>query len=106
MKVVELLALDVVQAGMKVAEAVLDHAGKMLVPAGAEVSEVMLNGLRRREVASLKVEREVEENPAALEARRAMETGRLERIFRQAGDAVETRTLFQAVLNHRMAGDQ
>ena len=106
MKVLEVLALEAVQPGMKVADAVVDDSGRVLVPAGADVTEAMLASLLRREVVSIKVELEVEEDPAAREAHRAMIVSRLDRIFRKAGDAAETRTLYQAVLDHRMENPQ
>ena len=102
MKVLEILALEAVKPGMKVAEAVVDEGGRVLVPVGAEVTESMLAGLARRDIASIKVEHQVEEDPAAREAHRAVISARLDRLFRQAGDAPETRTLYQAVLAHRM----
>lgn len=102
MKVLEVLALEVVKPGMKIAAAVVDEGGRVLVPVGAEVTEAMLAGLARRDIASIKVEHEVEEDPAARAAHRAVITTRLDRLFRMAGDALATRTLYQAVLAHRM----
>lgn len=106
MKVLEVLALEALKPGMKVAEAVVDEGGRVLVPVGAEVTESMLAGLGRRDIASIKVEHEVEEDPAARAAHRAAITSRLDRIFRKAGDAPETSTLYQAVLEHRMENPQ
>lgn len=102
MKRTEWLALEAVQPGMKVAEAVLDSSGQLLVPAGAEVSESVLAGLARRAVSAIKVEYEVEEDPVAREARRKAVSSQLDQLFRRAGEAVETRTLYEAVLAHRL----
>jgi hypothetical protein len=102
MKRVEVLALEAVQPGMKVAVAVLDGGGRVLVPAGAEVSSSMLASLARREVAAIAVELEVEEDPALREAQRIAHAARLDELFRKAGDAPETRTLYEAVLAHRL----
>ena len=102
MKMAEVLTLETVQPGMKVAEAVLDDGGHLLVPAGAEVSESMLAGLARRAVSAIKVECEVEEDPVAREARRKAVSSHLDHLFRQAGEAAETRTLYEAVLAHRL----
>lgn len=102
MKKIEALALEAVQAGMKVAEAVLDDGGRVLVPAGAEVSASMLTSLARREVATIMVEHEVEEDPAQREAHRIAVAARLGELFRKAGDGPETRTLYEAVLAHRL----
>lgn len=102
MKVVETLPLNEAAAGMRLAAAVLDEAGHVLVPAGAELSESMLQGLQRRDVVEVVVEREVEEDPAAQAAYRAKLTAQLDHLFRKAGDADETRALYQAVLDYRM----
>ena len=102
MKTVEHLALDALLVGMKVAEAVFDAGGNLLVPAGAEITESMLTGLRRREVDGVKVVREIEEDPAVTESRHSAVVASLDRIFRKAGDTAETRTLYQALLNHRL----
>ena len=106
MKVLEVLTLDALQVGMKIAEAVLDDGGRILVPAGADITDSMLISLRRRDVTSVKVEQQIEEDPATLEAHRVVISTRLARIFRKAGDAAETRTLYQAVLDHRMENPQ
>ena len=48
MKMVQHLALEALLAGMKVAEAVLDKSGNVLVPAGAEITDSMLSGHLRK----------------------------------------------------------
>ena len=100
------MSLDALVPGMKVAEAVVDKGGNVLVPAGAEITESMLSGLGRREVAGVKVEFEVAEDPALAEARRVATAASLDQIFRKAGAAPETRTLYQAVLTYRLGDCQ
>lgn len=102
MRVLATIAIGDAQSGMRLAEAVADAMGQVLVPAGSELTESMLQGLRRREIATLKVEREIEEDPAAREARRARVVEQLDRIFRKAGDGAETRQLYQAILDFRL----
>jgi hypothetical protein len=102
MKIVETLPIGEVVPGMYLAQAVMDDGGRVLVPAGAEVSESMLNSLQRRDVAELTVEREVEEDPAEREAFRAKLVEHLDRLFRKAGDAAETRVLYQSILDFRL----
>jgi len=102
MKTIASLPLDQIQPGMKVAQPLNDDGGRVLVPAGVEVSEGMLASLLRRDVAALTVEIEVEEEPAAREAHRAKLVGQLDHLFRQAGEAPETRLIYQAVLDFRM----
>ena len=103
MKVRTLLPLAEVLVGQRLAEAVLDAAGHVLVPAGTEISESLLQGLRRREVAAVEVEREIEADPAAEENRRAQLALRLDQLFRKAGDGVGTRQLYAAVLDSQLA---
>lgn len=98
----ETLAIGDVQPGWRLAVAVIDDTGRVLVPAGAELTESMLHGLKRREIAELLVEREVEEDPAAGQARRARMEEQLDQLFRKAGDGVETRVLYQTLLDFRL----
>lgn len=102
MKVLETIAIGDAQPGLRLAEAVADAMGQVLVPAGSELTESMLLGLRRREVATLTVEREIEEGSAAREARQAKVVEQLDRLFRKAGEGAETRQLYQAILDFRL----
>lgn len=102
MKTIATLPLDEVRPGMKVAKALHDDGGRILVPAGAEVSESMLSSLQRRAVGELSVEFERQEDPAEREAHRARLVAQLDHLFRQAGEAPETRLIYQAVVDFRM----
>lgn len=102
MKIRESLALDQVTVGERLAEPVLGDGGNVLLPAGAELTESMLASLQRRGVAMLMVEREVAEDPAALEARRQALTAQLDHLFRHAGEGRAVQALYQAVLAFRM----
>lgn len=102
MKIVETMAIADVLPGMHVALAVTDPAGRVLVPAGAELSDSLLQGLVRRDVVELVVEREVEEDPVERENFRMQLAGRLDTLFRKAGDGQETRMLYQFILDFRM----
>lgn len=102
MKVLETIAIGDAQPGLRLAEAVADAMGQVLVPAGSELTESMLLGLRRREVATLTVEREIEEGSAAREARQAKVVEQLDRLFRKAGEGAETRQLYRAILDFRL----
>ena len=94
--------IDELQPGMRLAAAVTDAGGQVLLPAGAELTESMLQGLRRRDVAELLIETEINEDPAALEARCAVLKKQLEQLFRNAGGGVETTVLYQAILEFRL----
>lgn len=102
MKIAETLAIENVQPGMQLAEAILDEMGRTLMPAGVELSEGTLKALARREVSVLTVVREVDEDPAEREAALAKIVARTNHLFRKAGEGVETRLLFQAIVDFRM----
>lgn len=102
MNVVESRMLADIQPGMRLAEDVSDDAGRVLLPAGCELTESTLLGLARRGIESLRVVCEVEEDPAAREACRAQTCAELDQLFRKAGDGHETRLLYQAILDFRM----
>ena len=102
MNIVESMAITDVQPGMRLAEDVLDSAGRVLVPSGCQLTESTLGSLVRREIESLRILREVEESPAAREACRALAAAQLDQLFRKAGDGHETRLLYQAILDFRV----
>lgn len=98
----ELLAIADVQPGMRLAVAVSDDAGRLLVPAATELTEAALESLRRRGIFQLQIEREVTVDPAVLASQRVEIEEQLARLFRNAGEGAETRTLYQAVLAFRL----
>lgn len=102
MIVLATIAIGDARPGMRLAEAVADALGQVLVPAGSELSESLLQNLRRHELATLTVEREVEDGSAAREAQRAKVVEQLDRLFRKAGDGAETRQLYRAILDFRL----
>ncbi|UCV01814.1 hypothetical protein [Dechloromonas denitrificans] len=103
MKTVETVAIGDVRPGMRLAEALLDESGRVLVPGGCELTDSMVHGLMRRDIAELTIEREIEEDPATRAAREARVIAQLDRLFRKAGDGLETRQLYRAILDFRMA---
>lgn len=102
MKIREILPIDNVSPGAWLAEAVMDSAGRMLVPAGTELTGQMLDALKRRNIPALLVEREQDEDPAVQEARRHEIEQILSQRFQRAGEGAETRVLYQAVLTFCM----
>lgn len=102
MKIHEKLPLDQVELGTFLAEPVIDEMGRVLVPGGSELTESILRSLARREITELSVLREVEEDAAEREAYRLKRVEELDKVFRKAGDGVETRALYQAILDCRM----
>lgn len=101
MKKIETLTIGELQPGMRVAVAVSDVAGRVLLPAGAEISESTISSLERRDIETVSVELEVEEDPGALEARHLKLLADLDLLFRKAGEGSATRALYQAVAAYR-----
>ncbi|MBS1139709.1 MAG: hypothetical protein H6R13_1162 [Proteobacteria bacterium] len=99
MKNKETLSINDAMPGMLLAEAVMDDAGRVLVPAATALTESMLQGLVRRNIVELVIESEVDEDPAAALVRRAKIEETLAHRFRKAGDASGTRSLYQAVFD-------
>jgi hypothetical protein len=97
----ETLSIDVVQPGMRLAAAVADANGQVLLPIGAELTESMLHSLHRRGIAELLIETEVAEDPAVVQARREALKTQLAQLFRKAGNGAETKALYQAILEFR-----
>ncbi len=102
MKTKEKMAIDQVESGDCLAEALIDGSGRILIPAGAELTDSLLEALRRRGVSELLVERPVELDQAARVAMQARIEQRLSRLFRQGGEGLETRLLYLAVRDFRL----
>ncbi|WP_434516390.1 hypothetical protein AB6Q56_07190 [Dechloromonas sp. ARDL1] len=88
--------------GMSLSEAVLDDAGRVLVPDGAVLTESLIHSLLRRGVAALCVDQAVEEDPAEREIRHARIARSVAVFFRQAGDGAGTVALREAICAFRM----
>lgn len=101
-KIVVEMPLNEISVGMRIAENLVDDAGRVLVPAGTEVNESLLAGLRRRNIETARIEQVVVEDAAAREARRVTISTQLDHLFRKAGSGEETRLLYHAVLEHRL----
>ena len=102
MKRVEELAVAALLPGMVVGEAVVDDAGRILIPAGVELTENSISSLVRRELTAVKVEREMEEDPLEREAYRLGLLERMDHIFRHTGDGEPSRALYRAIFDYRM----
>lgn len=102
MKKLETLTLEQLRPGMRVASALVDEGGLVLLPAGVELSEGTIASLQRREVREVQVELEVDDDPEAVERHRHQVKEKLDRLFRNAGDSSETRGLYEAVAKYRL----
>ncbi|HJW27201.1 MAG TPA: hypothetical protein VJ576_20080, partial [Rhodocyclaceae bacterium] len=65
-------------------------------------SESTIAALGRREIEAVRVELEVEDDPAIAEQYRRQVAERLDHLFRRAGDGSDTRALYQTVVKYRM----
>lgn len=102
MKRVEEIASGALAPGMVVAEAVVDDSGRMLIPGGAVLTENTIASLVRREIPSVKVEKDVAEDPAERESHLHALLERLDHLFRHAGDSDLMRSFRQAIVDYRM----
>jgi len=99
---VEDLATDQLLPGMVVAEAVVDEGGRVLIPAGVALSESTIASLVRREVPAVRIEQEVVEDPAQVEAYRQNLRERIDHLFRHAGQSETSRALYQTIFDYRL----
>jgi len=102
MKKLEALPVAQLQPGMRVASALADENGRLLLPAGTELSDAAIASLQRRGIEQVSIELEVEDDPAALERYRQQVTERLDHLFRHAGRDSETMALYRAIAQYRM----
>ena len=93
------ISLEEASAGMQLAEDLLDTAGHVLLPKGAELSAATLVSLSRRGIEHLAVE--IPDAPEDVEGRREAMRQRLLQVFRRSGDDPTTRALLHAILEHR-----
>jgi hypothetical protein len=102
MIVTKTVAIADVEPGMRLAVAVLDDGGHVLLPAAAALTDGILQSLQRRGVTQLQIESQETLDPAVLAARREAIEQQLARLFRKAGEGAETMALHQAVLAFRL----
>ena len=99
MKIRETLPIGDALPGMHLADALTDDAGRVLVPGGTALTESLLQSLVRRNIAELRIERDVEDDPVAAQARREKVEEMLDHRFRQAGDSPGAKLLYQAIFD-------
>ena len=96
------LAIADAEPGMRLAIAVKDDSGHLLLPAAAILTDHVIQSLRRRGVAQLLVEHEERGDPALMAAHQAEIERQLARLFRKAGEGAETKVLQQTILAFRL----
>jgi hypothetical protein len=97
--------LDDAAAGMVLASAVLDHQGSVLLPAGAPLSDQLLNSMRRRGIDSVRI---VDDTVALadLAAERDRVAQRLAHLFRRPHSGAAHAMLRGQLDAYRMEGLQ
>jgi hypothetical protein len=90
------------EPGAVLAEAVVDDAGTVLLPADGVLDADTISGLVRRDVAQVRVKVLDEQ---ALDAHRRAVSARLEFLFRHAGDNAAARMLLEEVSAYRLGTD-
>ena len=106
MSVQDRVALGDARPGMRLGVPVTGRGGQVLVPAGTELTESLLQALEQRGVATICVERETDEDPAAREARLAGVKRAVDQLFRRAGEGMATRTLYRCIVNFRSEAER
>ena len=101
MSVQDRVALQDARPGMRLGEPVTGRGGQILVPAGTELTESLLQALAQRGISAIIVECETGEDPAVREARLAGLRQAVDRLFRKAGEGVATKALYRCILNFR-----
>ena len=101
-KTISQIPTDQLVVGQVTAEAVVDAGGRVLLPAGSELTESSLNGLRRRGIETVAVEFVSAADPAEQAVRREHLVAELDHRFRQAGSGQETRTLYAEILAYSL----
>jgi hypothetical protein len=94
------------RSGDVLAAHVCDAAGRVLLPAGAVLTEASLVSLARRDIAELRVSRAALIDPAAAAIRRKEIEQQLQVRFRRAGDGDATGLLRQACLEYLLEKGQ
>lgn len=97
-----LLPLDQARPGQRLGSDLRDARGAVLLAAGSELSESLINALRRRGVESISVALADSITPEEQEMQREAARRRLAWLFRRAGESEAERQLFEALLDYRL----
>jgi hypothetical protein len=99
----QILPLESLKAGMRLAEAIRDRLGNVMLTEGTELTESHLAALGQRGIASaLIVPERVPPSDAEIAAMRKSTEERLQHIFRKSLDQPGNRKLFETLLGYRL----
>lgn len=98
----QILPLESIQPGMKLAEAIRDRLGNVMLTEATQLTEQHLATLRQRGIASALIvpERQPPSNEELATLRLSVEA-RLRRIFRKTLEYPANRKLFETILEYR-----
>lgn len=102
MKQILQVPVNELRPGQCLAEALSDENGRVLIPAGAELSEQTIAGLIRRQVTTVAVAVELESSPEQRDMLASRVNFQLDGLFRHAGESEEIMNLRQAIFDYRM----
>ena len=94
--------LDQVLPGSVLGDNVQDEAGRVLLRAGAVISESALEALRRRAVEQVVLDVVEKPSPEQFALEKVRLETRLESAFRRAGQSEANRQLWQAILEFKL----
>ena len=103
-EVITRVRLDEACAGMVIATDVTNAQGRVLLPRGAVLREVLLASLRRHNIKLLSIVPQAQAGGA--DPRAAALRERIEWLFRRRGDSTLMRRLERAVLDYRTGKQQ
>jgi hypothetical protein len=97
------MSLEEVCPGARLAEPILDHFGNLMLPAGAEISEHILDSLKQRGIATVHILTEAAEMSEEERARQLQSIEkRLDFLFRHSADSKANAQLKGLILAYRL----
>ena len=95
-------SIDALPEGGTLADPVHDAQGRTLLTGGLELSESMLDSLRRRDISSVTILEEDARSEEELAVERSRATKRVNALFRKTEGTANLELLQQLVLEHRL----
>lgn len=103
---IEQRALDEIEPGIRLAAAVSDSAGKVLLAEGAELTSSLIASLQKRGLSHVPVAVQITCSPKELSLQREQIKTRVLWLFRNGGDDPLMNKLCEAVLEYRLGETQ
>lgn len=103
---IEQRSLDEIEPGIRLAAAVSDSAGKVLLAEGAELTPGLIASLQKRGLSHVPVAVQTSCSPEELSAQQEKIRNRIEWLFRNCGNDPLMGRLCEAVLEYRLENGQ